>query len=168
MKRFWRLLTGLAVASSFLLAPAVVNAFARPLPLPQDHGHGQENEEHGHGKKEHRHQKENRGQRKKWERDQRGYYRFDNSDRRLVTDYYRDHRYAYERERIPRGLHLGWGTVLEPRYRPYCHPVPVALVEELPPPPEGFRYYLFDGNVVLLDDGYRVHDFIRLEFNFGR
>jgi Ni/Co efflux regulator RcnB len=166
MKRYRRFLLALLIGSSVLLAPDVTGAFARPAPQPQDHG--RDKEDHGHGKKDQGRKKENRGQRKKWERDRQGRYRFDDHDRNAVAEYYRSHRYRYEHERIPPGLQFGAGYVVEPRYRRYFHPVPVVLVRELPPPPEGYRYYLFNGNVVLLDGGYRVHDYIHLELNFGR
>ena len=63
---------------------------------------------------------------------------------------------------------LGYGYVLEPRYRRYCHPLPVVMLRELPPPPPRCHYFLFAGNVVLVDNGYRVQDYIQLNFNLGR
>ena len=62
---------------------------------------------------------------------------------------------------------IAYGYVIAPRYRPYCRPLPVVLLREMPPPPPGLRYFFFGGNVVLVDNGYRVQDFIHIGFNFG-
>jgi hypothetical protein len=168
MKKCWRFVMALLIGSSILMVSGMTAAFARPTPA-QDQGNGRDHGErdHGRGHGEKKEKKENRGQRMKWERDHDGRYRFNNDDRGAAANYFRDHRYLYGRERVP-NLPLADGYVIGARYRRYCHPVPVALVQELPPPPYGYRYFLFNGNVVLLDSGYRVNDFIHLDINIGR
>jgi len=41
------------------------------------------------------------------------------------------------------------------------------MMRELPPPPAHCHYFMFGGRVLLLNSGYRVQDFIQLNFNFG-
>jgi hypothetical protein len=187
MKGLWKaqrflmvLLLGAGVALSLGLASSLA------LPGGQGQGNGRWQDEHGNKenrgqakKHERERQKEgrgraearrheNRGLHRGWER-RNGYYRFDTRDRDAAERYYREHRDArWARQRLPRGFSLGYGQVIERRYRTYCHPLPVVLVQEMPPPPVGFRYYLFGGNVVLLDAGFRVHDFIHIGINIGR
>ncbi len=169
MKRHWRFLMALMIGSCVLIGPGVIQTFAKPA--AQDHGRGRDHAERDHGERDHGRghgrEHENRGRRKKWERDHDGRYRFDKHDHGAVADYYRDHRYRYERERAPE-VPIQYGYVVSERYRRYCHPVPSTLVQELPPPPRGFRYFLLSGNIVLLDSGYRVQDFIHISLNFGR
>jgi hypothetical protein len=158
-----RFLVILLVGLGVTLAPGAVTSFARHDPPFQGRG----NEGEGHGRGNQGHEKENRGKHKGWERNREGRYQFNNEDRQVVDNYYREHR--NERfEPGPRGYALGYGQVIEQRYRRYCRPAPVVLVREMPPPPPGFRYFLFGGNVVLLDGGYRVHDFIHIGINIGR
>jgi hypothetical protein len=171
MKRHLLLLIALFVGSSLLVAPGSSTLFAKGGPgRAQDHGNQDHRDKKDHrGKKDHHGKKENRGQRMKWERDHDGRYRFNDDERRAAADYYRDHRRDFrEHWRNGGGPAIAYGYVIEPRYRRYCRPVPVTLVQELPPPPPGFRFYFFNGNVVLLDDGYRVQDFIHLDINLGR
>jgi hypothetical protein len=188
MKGLWkahRFLIVLFVGLGVALASGAASGLA--LPGAQGEGHGRWQEDHGQKEnrgqaKKHERQKENRGRREArggpprgnpglhrgWQRNN-GYYRFNNDDRRIAEDYYSHHRdYRYFRQPMPRGFSLGYGEVVEPRYRRYCRPLPVLMLRVMPPPPEGFRYFLLGGNVVLLDDGYRVHDFIHIGINLGR
>lgn len=146
-----------------ILAPGATTASAKGGP-PWARGGEKDHGDRGrHGKKE------NRGQRKKWEREHDGRYHFSNQDRYAAENYYRDHRREFrDHWRRGEGPAIAYGYVIEPRYRRYCRPAPVVLLRELPPPPPGFRFYLFGGNVVLLDDGYRVQDFIHVNINIGR
>jgi hypothetical protein len=72
-----------------------------------------------------------------------------------------------DRDRLPPGIErqLRRGWVVERDYRPRLYEPPVALVRVLGPPPPGCRYFLFGGNVILVDSGYRVFDVINLELN---
>lgn len=145
------------------LVPGALTGWARPAParpgFDHDHDRGRDHEKEHH----------DRGRHRGWERDRHGRYRFDAYDRRAVEHYYREHRdERWFRERAPRGLALGYGRIIEPRYRRYCRPLPVVMLRELPPPPYGYRYFFIGGNVVLVDRGYRVHDFIHIDINLGR
>ncbi len=161
MKRL-RWLTTLCLGLSVLVVGAAMS-FASPNPPFQGWRH---EDNHGQAKK-HQREKKDRGLHRGWKRDKEGRYRFDDRERRQVDTYFRDHR--RERwENPPRGYALGYGHVIEQRYRRYCRPMPVVLVREMPPPPRGLRYFLFGTNVVLVDSGYRVHDFIHIGINIGR
>lgn len=165
--RHWRLLMAVLVGIGVALTPGTLAVWARPNPPFRGHGHDRGNRDHDRGNRDHK--KENRGRHRGWERDREGRYRFDSYDRRAVMTYYQEHRNErWFRERGPRGLALAYGQVLAPRYRRYCHPLPPGMLRELPPPPPRFRYFLFGGDVVLFDPGYRVHDFIHIGINIGR
>ncbi len=166
MKRRRLLMITLLVGSAVLVAPGSPLAFAHGGPPPW--AHGRDHQDHGRKKG----WRDNRGQRRKWERDREGRYRFGDNDRRAVIAYFRRHRddRRFREDWRDRGDDyptVAYGYVIEPRYRPYCRPLPVVLLREMPPPPPGLRYFLFGGNVVLVDNGYRVQDFIHIGFNFG-
>lgn len=179
-KSLWRFVMAFLIGASVLMALSKSTAFARPGP-PQDEGdqgHGWDHGERDHGRG-HGREHWNRGRWKKWERDHDGRYRFDDDDRRAAFAYFRDHRYRHEDDQGEddndqggrwerEGPPVAYGYVIGPSYRPHCYPVPAPLVEELPPPPYGYRYFLFGGDVVLLDRGYRVEDSIHINLNFGR
>jgi hypothetical protein len=169
MEKMWKFLMAMLVGASVIFGPTTLSLWARPNPPfhGDDHGRGRghDKEDRGRGHREHRDNGRHRG----WYKDREGRYRFDDYDRRAVVRYYDEHRdERWFREPMPRGVRLGYGYVLEPRYRRYCHPLPVVMLRELPPPPPNYRYFLFGGRVVLFDSGYRVQDFISLNFNIGR
>jgi hypothetical protein len=169
MKKCQRFLMILMLGAGVALGPGDLSGWARPNPPLPEHGHGRDKEskhhDKRHGEREHRDNGRHRG----WYRDHEGRYRFDNDYRRSFVAYYRDHRdERWFHERGPRGVVIGYGYVVAPRYRPYCHPLPVAVLQELPPPPPRHHYFIFGGNVVLVDSGYRVQDFISLNLNFSR
>jgi len=60
------------------------------------------------------------------------------------------------------------GYVLDPDMRRMSRPAPYAMIRGLGGAPRGYRYIIIGGHVVLVDSGYRVHDTIRFELNFGR
>jgi len=60
------------------------------------------------------------------------------------------------------------GYVIDPGWRARVYPAPVILVRRFAPPPPGCRYVFFGGHIVLVDDGFRVRDFISLDINLGR
>ena len=156
MKRCLPMLTAVLVGSATLVGPSATTVFARGSRPAWA------------GAPRHDHDQDNRGQRKKRERE-RG--RFDDHDRREAREYYehhRDDRGFRERDWISRDddERLRDGYVLDRGLRRRCRPLPVVLLREMPPCPRGYRYYLLGGNVVLVDDGYRVRDFIHLDINF--
>jgi hypothetical protein len=44
--------------------------------------------------------------------------------------------------------------------------LPPDLARMYGPAPRGYRYAIIGGNIVLLDEGYQVHDVFRLELHF--
>jgi hypothetical protein len=155
MKRYLPMLTALLIGSAMLAGPGAVSVFARSGPPAWA------------GAPRHDNDKENRGQRKKRERER---YRFNEHDRRAVREYYEHHRherYFRERDWISRDddARLRDGYVLDRGLRRRCRPLPVVLLREMPPCPPGYRYFILGGNVVMVDDGYRVRDFIHLDIN---
>ena len=173
MKKHLLMWMTLFVACSIFVAPGASTLFAKSgHAWAQGRSGGPRGPEPGkrgrRDKQEQRGKKENRGHRKKWEREPDGRYRFNDYNRHAVDVYYRDHRSEFRQRWRGAGPPIAYGYVIERPYRRYCRPVPVVLLRELPPPPPGFRFFLLGGNVVLLDDGYRVQDFIHVDINFGR
>ena len=60
------------------------------------------------------------------------------------------------------------GYVLDPDMQRMSRPAPYAMIRGMGAAPRGYRYIIIGGHVVLVDSGYRVHDTIRFELNFGR
>ena len=60
------------------------------------------------------------------------------------------------------------GYVLDRDMQRMSRPAPSAMIRGLGRAPRGYRYIVIGGHVVLVDSGYRVHDTIRFELNFGR
>jgi len=155
MKRCLPMLTAVLIGSATLVGPSAASVFARGSRPAWA------------GAPEHDHDRDNRGRRRKHERERR---RFDNHDRRAVREYYEHHRddrgFRYwsrddddDYARVREGYVLGRGL------RRRCRPLPVVLLRELPPCPRGYRYYVLGGDVVMVDDGYRIRDFIHLDIN---
>ncbi len=104
-------------------------------------------------------------------------WRFDGRQRELARNwYFHERRGGYDlppglrdRDRLPPGLAARFrpGYVIEPEWRERLYPAPFALIRVFPPPPLGYRYMLFGGDLVLVDTGYRVADIVGLELNFG-
>lgn len=61
--------------------------------------------------------------------------------------------------------HLKVGSVLDQDLRGRIRPVPEDLVASLTPPPRGYRYVIIGNHIVLVDEGWHVHDIIHLELN---
>ncbi len=162
MKKRIPLLVALFVACSIFVAPSSSALFAKggPPAWAGDHDKHDRDDDHDRG--------EHRGHNKKWDRDRDGRYRFHDDDRRAVEGYFREHGDEYRERWRGEGPAIGYGYVIERPYRRYCEPVPGYVLGELPPPPRGYRYYMYYGNVVLVDDDYRVQEFIHVNINFGR
>ena len=112
---------------------------------------------------------QNRGQAKKAAR------QFAERDREAARQWYRQNRNRRPRgfrddDRLPPQFEtrLVPGYVFDVEMRRRSYPVPPGLARGFGPPPRGYRYLVIGGHVVLVDDGYRVHDVIRLEFILGR
>jgi hypothetical protein len=60
------------------------------------------------------------------------------------------------------------GYVLDRDMRRISRPAPLAMIRGLGSAPRGYRYIIIGGHVVLVDNGYRVHNTIRFELSFGR
>jgi len=97
--------------------------------------------------------------------------RFDDHDRAGARDWYRDH-HEYFRHDEGRYWHHEWegniheGFVFTPDMRRGIRPVPRELPVRLGPVPRGYRYVVIGDHVVLVDDGWRVHDVLHFEANF--
>ncbi len=105
------------------------------------------------------------------DRDHRDHDKFDDNDRRVAHEWYEahhDHPPAGFRDRdrleAEHEERLKEGYVLDQDFRGRIHPVPSGL--RLPRPPRNQRYVVIGGHVVLIDNGYRVHDVIHLEVKF--
>jgi hypothetical protein len=173
MKKFQQFIMVLMVGAGVALGPGALAGLAGPNPPFDGHGHGRDKEWKHHGRRhegrEREHEHWDNGRHRGWYREGGGRYRFNDDGRRAFAAYYRDHRdERWFHERGPRGVAIGFGYVVAPRYRGYCRPLPPPMLAELPPPPPRHHYFIFGGNVVLVDSGYRVQDFISLNFNFSR
>jgi hypothetical protein len=134
-------------------AVALLTITSEPA-LAQGRGHGND--------------QQNRGQAKKAAR------QFAAQERQAAEQWSRQHRAAPPRgfrreDRLPPAYEtrIAPGFVFDAYARQRSYPAPVEMVRTFSPPPPGFRYLVIGGNVVLVDDGYRVQDVIRLQINFG-
>jgi hypothetical protein len=96
---------------------------------------------------------------------------FDDHDRNGAREWYRDH-HDYVRHDEGRYWHREWepdiheGFVFTPEMRRGFRPVPHDLYVRLAPPPPGYRYVFVGDHLVLIDNGYRIHDVLHFELNF--
>jgi Ni/Co efflux regulator RcnB len=93
--------------------------------------------------------------------------RFDDHDRQNFKDWYETHKTTPPRglrdaDRFDEKSHLVVGRVIDPTLRQRAYAVPADLRRKLPDPPKGDRYYLVDGQLVLVDGGYTVRDTIEI------
>ena len=109
---------------------------------------------------------ENRGQTKK------RYRQFNENQRRYATTYYSQNR-NHEIFRHDSRWNNDYQNRLQPGYvfdddmRRMSRPAPIEMTRGFGPAPRGYLYVIIGGNVVLIDNGYRVHDAIRFEINIG-
>jgi len=98
---------------------------------------------------------------------------FNDQDRQATREWYQQHQ---------RDLRPGWreqdrlspdqqgrlrsGEILDPQLRGQMSWLPPELAARYRPAPPGYRYAVIGGNVVLLDDGYRVHDVFSITLHF--
>lgn len=142
----------------FTAASTVVLLAVTSMAAAQDHARDGNDDNHGD-----KHD-ENHGQSKKQ------YRQFNDRQRENARQYYSQHHDDeifrknqwnddYERRLQP-------GYVLDPDMRRLSRPAPYEMTRSLGPAPRGYRYVVIGGHVVLIDNGYRVHDAIHLELNF--
>jgi Ni/Co efflux regulator RcnB len=105
--------------------------------------------------------------------DRRDQYRFNDHDRQVSRDWYNEHpnhtdRGFRDRDRLTPQYEsqLREGVVLNRDLRRRTYSAPYDLRRRLPPAPRGYRYVVVGGHVVLVDNGYRIHDVLHLELNF--
>jgi len=170
MKKSWKFVIVLLVGAGVALGAGAQAGWAYPRNPDrhedrEDHGRGRDHRDHG----EHRGRERERGRHRGWYREHDGRYRFSEDGRRDMERYFRDHRRDrwFRDDDAPRGFVVRYGAVIGRRYRRYCRPLPARMMRELPPPPAHCHYFMFGGRVLLLNSGYRVQDFIQLNFNFG-
>lgn len=103
----------------------------------------------------------------------RGEPTFNDRDRQVTRDWYRQHRSRLgagwrDRDRLPPNLErrLRRGQRLDATLRQRMYWLPPDLAQMYGPPPRGYRYAIIGGNIILIDDVYNVHDVFRIEFNF--
>jgi hypothetical protein len=95
---------------------------------------------------------------------------FDDHDRHEARDYY-DHHHEYFHHDEGRYWHKEWepniheGFVFTPEMRRAYRPVPHDLLVRLGPAPHGYRYVVIGDHVVLVDDGWRIHDVLHFDVN---
>jgi Ni/Co efflux regulator RcnB len=150
------------VKTTRMMAACAVALVAMTSSVAMAQGRGQ-----GRGKTE------NRGQAKKAERQAAA--RFADHDRQVANNWYVHNRQSLppglrDRDRLPPGQEqrVQPGYVFDRGDRQRVYPAPAPLVRGFAPPPPGYRYVTFGGHIVLVDNGYRVADVIRLEINIGR
>lgn len=92
-------------------------------------------------------------------------HRFRDQDRQATDAWVRQHQKKLgagwrQQDRLTPDLQarLRSGERLDPELRKQMHPVPADLARRYGPAPRGYRYVVIGGNVVLIDDGYQVHD----------
>jgi hypothetical protein len=96
---------------------------------------------------------------------------FNDRDRQVTREWYQRHqrdlgRGWRERDRLSPDMQarLRPGERLDPALRRQMYWLPAELSRRYGPAPRGYRYAIIGGNVVMLDDTYRVHDVFSLDF----
>jgi len=99
---------------------------------------------------------------------------FSDNDRQVTRDWYQQNRMRLgigwrERDRLSPAMQarLRNGQRLDPRLRSQIHWLPRELSRRYGPAPRGYRYAIIGGNIVMLDDAYRVHDVFSIDFRSG-
>ena len=97
---------------------------------------------------------------------------FDDRDRQILRDWYRDHASDMEprdqdnrwnNEEMERDLQVD--RTLDPGMRRWSRPVPEQLSERLGPLPQHWRYVMLGYNVCIVDDNWTIHDVFTDQFN---
>jgi Ni/Co efflux regulator RcnB len=100
--------------------------------------------------------------------------RFADHDREFANTWYAQNRRSLprgmrDRDRVPaeQQARFAPGYVFDRNMRGYVYPAPYSLRRHFAPAPRGYRYVIYGGHVMLVDDGYRVFDTISLNINLG-
>ena len=98
---------------------------------------------------------------------------FNDNDRQVTRDWARQNQRHLgagwrQRDRLSPAMQarLRPGERLDPQLRRQIHWVPSNLSRQYGPAPRGYRYAMIGGNVVMLDNGYGVHDVFSLNLQF--
>lgn len=98
---------------------------------------------------------------------------FNDRDRQATREWYRRHRGSLgrgwrEQDRLSPEMEarLRPGRQLDPELRQRMVWLPPELSARYGPAPRGYRYAIIGGNVVMIDDGYRVHDVFSITLSF--
>jgi Ni/Co efflux regulator RcnB len=118
----------------------------------KNHGQSQRNENRGQSKKRYRQFNENQRQ------NAYNYYHQNQNQ----EGFRHDDRWNNDYENRIRP-----GYVLDDDMRRMSRPAPYEMTRGMGRPPRGYRYIVVGGHVVLIDNGYRVHDAIHFEINIG-
>jgi Tfp pilus assembly protein PilP len=115
---------------------------------------------------------QNRGNDKNRGQSNKTYRQFNENQRQHANTYYNQHRNEEAFRQDSRWNNdyenrLQPGYVLDPDMRRMSRPAPIEMVRGFGPAPRGYRYVVIGGHVVLIDNGYRVHDAIHFEVNVG-
>jgi hypothetical protein len=95
---------------------------------------------------------------------------FDDRDRQVLLDWYRDHADEMEprdqgdrwnNEEMERDLQVD--RVLDPGMRRWSRPVPDELAQRLGPLPQYWRYVMLGYNVCIVDDNWTIHDVFHMD-----
>ena len=99
--------------------------------------------------------------------------RFADRDRAAANSYYTSHRSApprglRDRDRIPQEqrARITPGYQFDRSTRSQVYAAPYAMTRGFQPAPYGYRYVVYGGQVMMVDDAYRVSDVISLNISF--
>jgi hypothetical protein len=144
MNRRWT--TAGALALAFL-------AVSAKTALAQDHGEGSSGQHSDEWNRQH-------------------HTTFNDQERQATRDWYREHQHTLgagwrQKDRLSPDMEarLRPGERLDPELRRQMHSLPGDLRRRYGAAPNGYRYGVIGGNVVMLDNDYHVHDVFRLEIS---
>ena len=106
--------------------------------------------------------------------DQQRSARFADHDRQSANTWYSQNRRSLprglrDRDRVPaeQQARIAPGFVFDRGMRANVYAAPYSLRRNFAPAPRGYRYVMYGGHVMLVDDGYRVFDVISLNISLG-
>jgi hypothetical protein len=100
----------------------------------------------------------------------RDHTRFDDRDRQILREWYRDH---FDEDAFRGANHEQWdlrieerlqaGSVIDPDIRRWVRPAPADLNNRLPRQSSNMRYVIIGDHVALIDEGWRLSDIYHFE-----